>query len=596
MARSLVATAARALSWGTSLLATGLLAAAPASVQQEQLAEQRIQYDENAPKTILDLQQFRTTTQVGLKRAKGVTGTATLVNLNPETNVWYLLSLDWAGRYPRTDYHLENPERTGQELHLVSNDKGRELDITAGGSSVCRLWSDSAGNPLEDAVATDLPYAPLCSGALYLRNPVVGHRTSLERVTDFLRDHVRGGDRVVDFVKREFYRDHFLERGTPADAAAATALAGVPSGPGAADVAPETATQPLATEHLALDLEIPGHEVLPGKWYAARDLPGVTVSVIAPQYISRKILVDHRASVNTLGPVESNALVFLVGFDLQMFDLHYALGTDHPRLEWSDRPPPQSQDPRLPGPDGVDSAAPLITNGMISPADTASTVAAFVGGFKRSHGAFKYGPLAIRNHGSHYGFMEEGVVFSKLQPGLATVLVTNDGKVDVKTWTVADDAVLGHLRYARQNGVPLIEYDAQRGVSVPGEYVNLWGPGNWSGSQNEDLRTVRAGLCLQQNQGREYLIYSFFSAGTPSAMARVFQAYGCHYAMHLDMNALEHTYLALYIRQGTQVDVEHLIDEMQVVDRTARGRLAPRFLAFPDDRDFFYFTRRETKR
>ena len=579
-----------------AVLGVSALAAASNSAGQEQLAEQRIQYEDNAPKTILELQQFRTTTQLGLQRAKGATGIATLTNLNPETNAWYLLSLDWAGRYPRKQYHLENPDRTGRELHLVSGDKGHTLDIATGGSSVCRLWSDSADNPLEDAAASDLPYAPLCSGTLYLRNAVIGHRTSLERVTDFLRDRVWGGDRVVEFVKREFYQDHYLERGTPAAPAGPTELAGLLSGPAAADVAPEIATQPLATEHLSFELEIPGHEVLPGKWYAVRDLPGVAVSTIAPQYISRRVLQDHRAGVNPLAPVESNALVFLVAFDLQLFDLHYALGTDHPRLEWSDRPPPQSQDPRLPGPDGVDSAAPLITNGMISPANTASTVAAFAGGFKRSHGAFKSGPLAMRNHGSHYGFLEEGVVFSKLQPGLATISVTNDGKVDLKTWTVTDDAVLQHVRYARQNGVPLVEYDAQRGVGVPSDYVNLWGPGNWSGSSNEDLRTLRAGLCLQQNQGREYLIYAFFSAATPSAMARVFQAYGCNYAMHLDMNALEHTYLALYIRQGNQMAVEHLIDGMQVVDRNTHGRLAPRFLAFPDDRDFFYFTRRENKR
>jgi hypothetical protein len=42
--------------------------------------------------------------------------------------------------------------------------------------------------------------------------------------------------------------------------------------------------------------------------------------------------------------------------------------------------------------------------------------------------------------------------------------------------------------------------------------------------------------------------------------------------------------------------VEHLIDEMQVVDRSSRGELAPRFIAFPDDRDFFYVTRQEASR
>ena len=107
---------------------------------------------------------------------------------------------------------------------------------------------------------------------------------------------------------------------------------------------------------------------------------------------------------------------------------------------------------------------------------------------------------------------------------------------------------------------------------------------------------MRGGLCLQDNQQRRYLIYAYFSAATPSSMARVFEAYGCRYAMHLDMNALEHTYLALYVRQGHQMLVEHLVEGMQAVDRTARGQLAPRFLTFPDDRDFFYFTRRESPR
>lgn len=62
--------------------------------------------------------------------------------------------------------------------------------------------------------------------------------------------------------------------------------------------------------------------------------------------------------------------------------------------------------------------------------------------------------------------------------------------------------------------------------------------------------------------------------------------------MHLDMNALEHTYLALYVQQNKQTIVEHLIDGMEVVDRTSHGELVPRFLGFPDDRDFFYLTRR----
>ena len=78
-------------------------------------------------------------------------------------------------------------------------------------------------------------------------------------------------------------------------------------------------------------------------------------------------------------------------------------------------------------------------------------------------------------------------------------------------------------------------------------------------------------------------------------MAQVFQAYGCQYAMLLDMNALEHTYLAVYGRRGDKVIVEHLIAGMAEVDKTAGGQMIPRFIGFPDNRDFFYLVRREDR-
>jgi hypothetical protein len=86
-----------------------------------------------------------------------------------------------------------------------------------------------------------------------------------------------------------------------------------------------------------------------------------------------------------------------------------------------------------------------------------------------------------------------------------------------------------------------------------------------------------------------------FTAATPSAMARVFQAYQCQYAMLLDMNALEHTYLALYRRSGSQIVVDHLIKGMSQVDKAVAGELAPRFLVTPDNRDFFYLTSRRAR-
>ena len=229
---------------------------------------------------------------------------------------------------------------------------------------------------------------------------------------------------------------------------------------------------------------------------------------------------------------------------------------------------------------------------MVSPAAASRTVAVFTGGFKRSHSAFRYGEFSSRNHGSHYGFISNGAIFSKLQPGLATLFVLDDGTVGLKTWSKEDNRLLGRIRHARQNGVPLIQYDARTGVSAPGALVARWGRGNWSGSAEGEFRTLRAGACIQETPQTRFLVYGYFSSATPSAMARVFQAYGCRDAMLLDMNALEHTYLALYTMDDGKVAVEHLIEGMTEVDKLVDGALIPRFIGFPDNRDFFYLMRR----
>jgi hypothetical protein len=93
---------------------------------------------------------------------------------------------------------------------------------------------------------------------------------------------------------------------------------------------------------------------------------------------------------------------------------------------------------------------------------------------------------------------------------------------------------------------------------------------------------------VQEQQGRQFFLYAYFSSATPSAMARVFQAYRCRYAMLLDMNALEHTYLAVYRRRGENLLVQHLIQGMSALDKSEAGQYMPRFLGYADNRDFFY--------
>jgi hypothetical protein len=76
-------------------------------------------------------------------------------------------------------------------------------------------------------------------------------------------------------------------------------------------------------------------------------------------------------------------------------------------------------------------------------------------------------------------------------------------------------------------------------------------------------------------------------------MARVFQAYRADYGMLLDMNALEHTYLAVYRRSGPQMFVDHLIKGMSALEKSSSGEVIPRFRGYADNRDFFYVMRRQ---
>jgi hypothetical protein len=539
------------------------------------------------PRSIIDLQPFRQTETVSIRNPDGALGSATLIDLNPAVGGWYVLTISPAVGASHS-YHIENPNPLTNRWRLSLDASQSRLTLQSD-SQRCTIWS-SANDVLELARASGLPFAPLCDGLLYVRNAVPGTYTHIERVTQFLRDHVWGGDRIVGFVRDEAFRDAYAEHGI--DQPATPRPVESHDRPADAQVQPEAALSSVIPEHLEIDLGAPAPDLMLGFWYPVNRLPGVFVSVMRAGAVPTAILNGERGSVNALDSVESQGLDYLVAFDTAQFELHFALGTDHPRLDWSPRVPSDQRDPSLPGPDGIDTASPLARTGMVSPALTARVVAAFAGGFKREHGAFHYGALAEENSGSHYGFMEQGVLFSKLQPGLSTVYRTVDGALDMRTWSGTDDAMLDRLVDARQNGVPLIEYDQRRGMSVPGSLVSQWGAGNWSGSSDSQLRTVRAGLCLQQTPAKAYLIFGYFSTATPSAMARVFQAYDCRYAMQLDINALEHTYLALYVHTQLKLEVQHLVQGMGEVDRKGGEQLAPRFLGFPDDRDFFYLLRR----
>jgi len=553
-------------------------------------------YRANRDKSVVELQQFRELTRLTVDDFAGSPAVASLIDLNPQIGAWYLLRLETPNGRSAT-YHLENP--SGGRLRLDPA-YGSGIVIERGGSEsnerlLCELWPAGTATPLADARDSRLAYAPLCGGMLYLRNPVEGHRTPKERVIDLLRDHVWQGEEITVLVRDLFFQDAYLATSSLATAPAKPPLES-PTGPVPPLVSPAAFDRLLVPVDLEIGLDGgAAGRVAVGRWYPAQDNPGIFVTTLRPDLVSPEVIEDQEGRVAALDPVESAALVYLVAFDLEQFELGFRLGTDHPRVGWSDMVLPAVRDDALTGPDGIETIEPLVRTGMLSPMEASRVAATFTGGFKRAHGAFRMSDLAMIDHGSHYGFVENGVVLSKLQPGLATVVVFDDGSVDLVTWTEQDDADLPRIRYARQNGVAILEPDAGSLRTVPGSRVRDWGPGNWSGSADKKLRTLRAGLCLQESQGKQFLVYGYFSSATPSSMARVFQACGCRYAMLLDMNALEHTYMAVYRTEGSRLLTQHLIDGMGVVDGSRDGQPLPRFVSVADNRDFFYLLRRSPR-
>jgi hypothetical protein len=575
-------------SWSSSRLSLLLaaLAAAPAAAQTAaELAEQRAEFDAVARKTIVELQPLRH------EMAATVEGTEReirLIDLNPGIHEWFLLTTTERGN--ALNYHIENPDPEGQRIALEGTVVPAITIASDTGTARCAPWEGDP-QPIIEAERSGLPFAPICGGRLYLRNRVTGASTSLERTTDFLRDKVWGGEELVRFVRDNFYKDRYAETSEVLGTADGE---GALQGPPPAPLSVPDAERPViyVQHEFGLDGAEPGRMTM-GVWYPVSDLDGVFVSTIQPRYISQAIL-DGPGTVNWLDGVERSAVNYFVAFDLSQFEIGFSKGTDHPRVDWSPRPPWNMRVQGLPGPDGIGNVYPVVPLGMVSPEVVDRTIATFTAGYKRSHGAFKWGPFSQTNYGTHYGFLEHGTLYSRLWPGLSTLYVLKDGTIGMKTWTEEDNALLPELRFARQNGVPLVEYDAEAGMPLPGPLVTQWGPGNWSGSAAAELRTLRAGGCIVPSGDTRYLIYGYFSTATPSVMARTFQAYGCEYAMLLDMNALEHTYLALYVRREGQIHVEHMVPGMALVDRRdRRGNLSPRFIAYPDNRDLFYVMRKE---
>jgi hypothetical protein len=539
-------------------------------------------YHGKGVRTLLDVQPFATRTTTGI--AEGPWTNATLIDLQPNVGDWFLLEL--TGAKASTAWHLEaNGWRPS--LH-PAHPTGLRLTNAEDSVYDCVLFTPDAAETVLNALSERRSYVPICDGRLHVRLALEGRKTTVEWASDLLRDNFWGGEDLTVFVRDTFFRDKHLDR---ADLGTEVGEAkrerdGPPLPKMGAD-----ASRELAPE--AFGLPTAEGPWVAGQWKPVTGQQGVFASIFQPQVVDPAVVEALGDRVRALAVEERDALVYLVAFDLEQFDISYELGTDHPRLDWSERIPKATRDDTLLGPDGFDDDGDLQRTGQVPPWRRDDLVATFTAGFKRSHGAFPIGSLSRTHMGHHYGFMSHGTVFSTLQPGLATFLIDTTGRVDLHTWSDADEASMFTLNHARQNGVPLLEPDPETGEVVAGELVSSWSGGNWASSADGNLRSLRAGFCLIEDEDKRWLVYGYFTGATPSGMAVVFKAQGCSYAMLADMNALEHTYMAIYEHDGESIQVHNLDTGMAVLDETSKtGEVLPRFVAFPDNRDFFHMVRR----
>ncbi len=116
------------------------------------------------------------------------------------------------------------------------------------------------------------------------------------------------------------------------------------------------------------------------------------------------------------------ALVAVVAFNLQAAQLHFVLGTTEP----------------------YDSSVTQRARGTIPSSDLTSSqlIAAFNGGFKVAHG--------------HFGAMAGGLVAVPPKPGLATLVIDQNGTVKIGEWGVDINPSANMLAY-RQNGLLIVK-------------------------------------------------------------------------------------------------------------------------------------------
>jgi len=301
-------------------------------------------------------------------------------------------------------------------------------------------------------------------------------RTELEATSEFLRDHVWGGEQISRLrAQRVLPR---LARGAGEAGGRRPVGGGAVGGPPPAAVRPESAS---ARRRAGPARHRPGgcgKRRLAGQWYAARGR-------------CRRLRQRGRAGSGRDTPAQPRGTVVATrcgrgrrpGLPGGVRPSPASTSASRsapttPRLGWSAHMRDELRSPGLPGPDGIDAAAPLARTGMMSPGDpgrapsprspaasSASTAPSARASWRRRN---PRQPLRLRRAG-------RGLQHTRCRAWRRCTCL-NDGTVGMKTWSEGDEALLARLRDARQNGVALLEPDAAGAPAVGALVESSGGP------------------------------------------------------------------------------------------------------------------------
>ena len=530
-------------------------------------------------------------------------GRAQLINLNKYVGTSFLLRVQGAPGLPASNsaggavYHLEKAatiKLNDVKVSLVPEG----LLVTEGTQkSICQFAAP--GSALAQA-NRKAPYVAICGSTIFVRHQASGASGGLfSWGADVLRSISPEAETVIQAVK-EGREDKDRIAGAELDRKSAP-VGSSPDRPKRAQIASNLQDRVMSVpyEIEVAEARSSGEPLLTGEWYSAKNAkPGIYFSVMYPNHVAPELLKTYTDRVDALDSVEAQSAAYLVAFDLSKFEVGWQSGTDMPEAGWSSEPMTQAlrAGDTMAGPDGFGSFSPLARPGVVNPSLLPRLAGVMCGGFQRKHGVFKDGPMSKANFGNYWGFIENGVLMSRLNPGLATFAVDVNGQIKFKTWQDSDNAApsLATIRHARQNGVPLIDGIDGKGISIPGQYVSIARTGRagaWSGSASGETRSPRSAMCISTQNGRQYLIYGYFSSAKPTAIVRVFQSQHCDYAMHLDMNSPQQAYFGLVTSNGGSFDTENPAPGMSNVTGSFQGKKAelPRYVGQPDKSDAFYF-------